>query len=280
MGLFSQNFLKGGTGHRLTGLPRYSELLDRDLRRFLLVNLLTLAGLLPFLLGVLAAVLSSSILLLIPACILGGAIAGPALSGMYDAVLRSLRDAPGKCLENYKRAWKQNWRQSILPGILFCVLLGFYLFMLMMFWQAPQLPGFGTLALYLCSLVLFTMFFSLYWPQLVLFEQSGRQTAKNCLLFLLRYFWKTLGCSLLQVLYWGVIVLFLPWSAVLLPLTGLWFILFTANFLLYGTLNEVFRIEEQIAQAFPEQAAFYESDEEWLRRKQSEGKQTEGRTDK
>lgn len=270
MSLFSKNYLRPGNGQRLKGLPRYGELLDRDFKRFFLVNLLTLLGFLPFALGVLAAILSSSLLLLIPSCIIGGITAGPSLSCMYDAIFRSLRDAPGKCMENYKRAWKQNWRQSVLPGILFCLLSGFYLFLLMMFWSASNLPGFGTLAVCLFSLILFFMFFSLYWPQLVLFEQPGKQIIRNCLLFLLRFFWKTLGCSLLQILYWGIIILFFPWSVILLPLTGIWFILFTENFLLYGTLNDVFRIEERISQAFPEQTALYESDEEWLKRKQAE----------
>mgnify|MGYP007067135494 CR=1 FL=1 len=270
MGLFSNNYSKNGTGRRLTGFARYTELLDRDFKRLFLVNLLTLIGFLPFLLGMLAAILTSSVLLLLPACILGGILAGPSLSCMYDAVFRSLRDATGKCLENYKRALKQNWRQSILPGIVFCLLVGFYVFMLMMFWLATTPPGLGTTALYLFCLIMFTMFFSVYWPQVVLFHQSIRQTLRNCLLFLLRYFVKTLGCAMLCVLYWGIIVLFLPWSVVLLPLTGFWFIVFTANFLLYNTLDQAFHIEDQIAQAFPEQIAVYEDDEQWLKRKQSE----------
>lgn len=259
-----------GTGQRLTRTARFSELLGRDFKRFFIVNLLTLLGFLPFALGVLIAILSSSILVLIPACIFGGALAGPSLSCMYDIIFRSLRDAPGKCMENYRRACKQNWRQSVLPGIIFCLFLGCYAFMLMLFWWAETAPGFGTIALFFVSLILFTMFFSLYWPQVVLFEQSGAQRFKNCLLFMIRFFWKTFGCALLQIGYWAVILLFLPWSAAFLPLIGLWFILFVENFLLYNTLDGVFGIEEKIAQDFPEQVAFYEDDEEWLKRKQEE----------
>ena len=66
-----------GTGRRLTGTARFSELLGRDFNRFFTVNLFTLLGFLPFTLGALAAILSSSILVLIPACVLGGALAGP-----------------------------------------------------------------------------------------------------------------------------------------------------------------------------------------------------------
>lgn len=268
MALFSNFHQPAGTGQRLNGFPRYQELIGRDFKRFLTVNLLTLLGFLPFILGVLFSVLSSSVLVLIPACIIGGTIAGPALSCMHDAIFRSLRDVSGKCLENYKRAWKQNWRQSMIPGIIFCLLLGFYTFMLATFWWAMQLPSLGTLAVYFVGLTLLTMFFSIYWPLIALFEQSAGQRFQNCLLFTIRFFWKTLGCALLQILYWAVIALFFPWSIILLPFIGVWFILFTADFILYNTMNEIFSIEEQISEAFPEQAPFYESDEDWLKRKQ------------
>lgn len=257
-------------GKRLTGFPRYTEVLERNIKKFLFTNLLTLVGFLPFGIGVALSILSSSVLILIPACIVGGIFAGPALSCMYDAVMRSLRDGSGKCLEGYKHAWKQNWRQSLLPGILFCLMLGIYIFMAMLFWWSVRFPGWGTIALYAFSLLIFTMFFSICWPQIVLFKVSFRQCAQNCLLFILRFFPKILGIALLQILYWIVMILFLPWSAFLMLVIGFWFILYTANFLIYNTFNNIFRIEEQIAIAFPEQVPFYEDDEAWLKRKQEE----------
>lgn len=268
MALFSNYHLPEGNGQRLTGASRYWELIGRDFKRFLITNLLTLLGFLPFIVGVLVSILSSSVLVLIPACVIGGMAAGPVLSCMHDATFRSLRDVSGSCLENYKRAWKQNWRQSILPGIIFCLLLGFYAFMAVTFWWAARLPSLGTFVVYLAGLIMFTMFFSIYWPQIALFEQSSGQRFRNSLLFIIRFFWKTLGCALMQILYWAVIILFFPWSIILLPFIGVWFILFTVNFILYCTMDEVFAIEEQIAEAFPEQAPFYESDEDWVKRKQ------------
>lgn len=258
------------SGKRLTGFPRYTEVLEQNMKKFLFTNLLTLAGFLPFGIGVALAILSSSILVLIPSCMIGGIFAGPAISCMYDAIMRGLRDVPGKCWENYRHAWKQNWRQSLLPGILFCFLLGFYIFMAMLFWWSARFPGWGTLILYVFSLLLFLMFFSVCWPQIVLFQQPFLQSARNCLLFILRFFPKTAGIALLQLFYWAAMILFLPWSVMMMPLIGFWFILYTANFLLYDTLNDSFRIEEQIADMFPEQVPFYEDDEAWLKRKQEE----------
>ncbi|XCP86534.1 hypothetical protein ABXS75_06990 [Roseburia hominis] len=257
-------------GKRLTGFPRYTEVLERSIKNFLFTNLMTLLGFLPFAIGVMLAILTSSVLILIPACIIGGVFGGPALSCMYDTVLRSLRDASGKCRETYKRAWKQNWRQSILPGVLFCLMLGFYIFMAMLFWWSTHFPGWGTLALYAVSLLFFTMFFSILWPQIALFDQPFLSSARNCLLFMLRFFPKTAGVAVLQIAYWLIMVLFLPWSVLLLPLIGFWFILYTANFLIYTTLNSSFQIEEKIAGAFPEQVPFYEDDDAWVTRKQKE----------
>ena len=79
---------------------------------------------------------------------------------------------------------------------------------------------------------------------------------------------------MLQVVYWGIMALFLPWTLLLVPLIGFWFILFLSNFLIYDTMNDVFEIEDKIAQAFPDQAVIYEDDEAWLKRKQEEDHET------
>lgn len=67
-------------GKRLTGFPRYTEVIELNIKKFLLVNLLTVVGFIPFGAGVILAILSSSVLVLIPSCMIGGIIAGPALS--------------------------------------------------------------------------------------------------------------------------------------------------------------------------------------------------------
>lgn len=263
-------------GKRLTGLSRYTEVLERYFSKFFFTNILTLIGFLPFTAGVVWAILSSSFLIMILTALIGGIFVGPALSCMYDAVFRGLRDvAP-----DFRHAWTQNWKQSILPGILFCLLLGTDIFMAMLFWWASSFPGWGTIALYLFSIFMITMFFSIIWPQIILFDQTLFQNIRNSLLFILLHFPRTFGAALLQILYWGAFALFLPWSLFLLPLTGFWFSLYTTNFLLYDTLNDCFQIEKRIAEAFPEQAPFYEDDDAWLRRKQQEGQHDQHSTDR
>ena len=62
----------------------------------------------------------------LPLCLLAacctGWLVGPALTGLYDTILRALRDEPGFWWHTYKRVWKQSFKSSFLPGMIFTVL--------------------------------------------------------------------------------------------------------------------------------------------------------------
>ena len=101
---------------RQTGFYRCRQLLSARFGRWWKINLLTLAGFAPLAVGLFYSVASSSILVLLPCSLLGGMIAGPFLAGMYDAILRGLRDDPRPWWDGYQQSWKQNWRGSLIPG--------------------------------------------------------------------------------------------------------------------------------------------------------------------
>ncbi len=244
MGLFFPEDPHFNETKRQTGFYRYRQLLSARFGRWWKTNLLTLAGFVPLTAGIFYAVASTSILVLLPASLLGGMIAGPFLAGMYDAILRGLRDDPLPWRESCKRAWKQNWKSSLVPGALLGLVLGVYTFMTMLFWWAERTPSPGTLALYLFALLIVVIVNTLYWPQLVLFQQKASIRLQNCLLFCIKYFWRVLGVGLLQLGYWTVFVLFAPWTLLLLPVLGVWYILFLSQFLIYTQMNEAFSIEE------------------------------------
>lgn len=160
MGLFSVTDWGPGNGQREVGSARFRELIHRDFGKFFLANLFTAAGFLPFASGCVYAILSKSVLVLIISGLIGGAIAGPFLSGMTDCIYRSLRDAPGGFFENWKKAMRQNLKASIVPGMILFLLTGVYLFMgVMIFWWASSLPGLGTIAIYLFGMLIMIMFF-------------------------------------------------------------------------------------------------------------------------
>jgi uncharacterized membrane protein YesL len=228
---------------RQTGFRRYKQLMSVRFGQWWKVNLLTLLGFLPLAGGIFYAVAVSSILVLYPCAIVGGMIAGPFLAGLYDAVLRGMRDEPRPWWDCWKLAWKQNWKGAMLLGAVMGLLLGSCTFMGMLFWWAQTPPSLGTVALYLFALLLILVANTLLWPQLVLFRQTPGIRLRNAVLFLIKYFWRVMGVGLLQLAYTAVLVLFAPWSLFLLPITGLWYIIFLSQFLLYEQMNGAFHIE-------------------------------------
>ena len=244
MGLFFPEDPHFDETQRQTGFYRYRQLLSVRFGRWWRTNLLTLAGFAPLAAGIFYAVASGSLLVLLPCSILGGMIAGPFLAGLYDSILRGLRDDPTPWRDAYARAWRQNWKSSLIPGALLGLALGVYAFMAMLFWWAERAPSPGTVALYLSALLAVLIINTLYWPQLVLFRQKASVRLRNCLLFCMKYFWRILGVGLLQLGYWIAFVLFAPWTLLLLPILGIWYILFLTQFLIYNQMDEALRIEE------------------------------------
>lgn len=244
MGMFLPDDPHINENERQTGFYRYRQLLNTRFSQWWKVNFLTLAGFVPLAAGIFYAVGTSSVLVLLPCSILGGMIAGPFLAGMYDALLRGMRDDPLPWKDAYARSWKQNWKGSLVPGALLGLMVGLYAFMGMLFWWAENSPSLGTVLLYLFSLLLVLTANSLYWPQLVLFSQRASVRVRNCVLFYIQHFWRVMGVGLLHLGYWALIVLFAPCSLLLMLVTGVWYILFVSQFLIYEQMDESFHIEE------------------------------------
>ncbi len=231
--------------HRQEGFARYKQLMSFYGFNWLRVNLLTTAGALPLAAGVLMALLASSLVVLLPASILGGAIFGPFLAGMVDAIMRGLRDAPGNWWKNYKKAWKQNWKGSLLPGAVLGFFVGLYAFMAYIMMSARVSPTPGTLVMALVSLALVIWFNTLYWPQLALFSQSALNRARNAMLFTIKHSIRVLVAVLIQLVWIAFIVLLAPWTIVVVPFLGFWFPMLLSLLRLYADLNRDLNIEEQ-----------------------------------
>lgn len=160
----------------LTGFNRYKQLLSVRFGQWWKVNMITLLGMTPLAAGIICSIGVSSVLILLPCSILGGMIAGPFLAGLYDAILRGLRDDPLPWRDAWVRSWRQNWKASLIPGALMGLTAGLYAFMAML--------------LYLFSLLLLLVVCTIYWPQLVLFDQTAAVRLRNCILFCVTYFWR------------------------------------------------------------------------------------------
>lgn len=128
--------------------------------------------------------LMNSLPVMLISAVVGGVLAGPVLAGMYDTVLRALRDEAGYWWSTYRRAFRQNWKASILPGIIYCVVVTMQIFLVYfcfnMLYQGVNV-GIGMWVATVLHLLLFHMLFAYMWPQVVLLDQPLTMTLKNSL---------------------------------------------------------------------------------------------------
>lgn len=255
MGLFpSANDFKPGHGvekdaPRKTGIGRFFELVGRDMGPMFAANLLTCIGFLPVISLVYIGFLMNNLIVMLVSAALGGILAGPALAGMYDTVLRALRDEAGYWWRTYRRAYKRNFKASILPGIFYCVVVTMQIFMVYfcfnLLYQGVNV-GLPVWVATVLNLVIFHMFFSYMWPQVVLLDLPFGTLIKNSLHCMIGFLPHALAASLVQVLFWGVVILCMPMGLLLMLVFGFWFSCEVSAQIVYGDLDRVFHVEERI----------------------------------
>lgn len=248
MGLFFPMDDENRRPFRRRGFARYRQLLERDWKSYILMDFIALVTFIPYGLGVAWAILTGSSLLLIPFSLIGGMIAGQGVAAMMDFLLRRARDDTMAVGPAFRKSLRQNWRAALLPGAVEGLFVGLVIFSGLVMLRTGEITALNVAA-FAVAAVVFTMVFDLLWPQVVLFEQRPMVRLKNCALFIMQNPWRVLGGAVLQVAWWTVTFLFMPWTAFLVPFLGIWYILFVSVAIKYDTLNESFEIEEQIKSA-------------------------------
>ncbi len=241
MSLHSSNH--SGT-HRPSRLRRLWTTFTRDIPGLLGAGLLAAFSGLIYVVSLLLSIDSHALLPMLIGCPLGGLIAAPQLFGISDTVLRSIRDEEDGWWKAYRQAWKQNVKCSLLPGALGGLLFGLQTFIL-------AHVGSLQLGLYLLLVMLLGVVLSIAiatWllPQLVLMELPLHRALLNSILLCARYPLKTLGATAIQLLYWGVIILVLPYSLALFVLLNFWLPVLCSTIVIYDTLDDTFHIEETL----------------------------------
>lgn len=234
---------------RKTGILRFFEVVGRDLTGMFLANFLACLGFVPGICIVLFGFASGSLVVMVAGAVIGGAIAGPCLAGVYDTVLRALRDEPGYWWSTYRRAFRQNWKNSILPGIFYGLIITLQVSLVYFCVTMPARGvqvGTGIWVGAILNLIVFHMLFTYMWPQVVLLNQPFHQTLVNSLLCMLGFLPHALAASLLQIVFWGIVILTMPLGVVLMVLLGFWFTTEICCQMITGDLERVFHVEAQI----------------------------------
>ena len=231
---------------RKVGLPRFFELMGRDLWPLYKSSFLCVLGFLPGTVLAVLGMMGHSALLTVVGGVLAGLVGGPFLSCMMDTVLRALRDEPGYWWHTYKHAWKQNWKQSLVPGALLGLFVGSWSWML----RAQALADNTSTALWVASLAgifVCTGFFSWLLAQVPLVDLPLPQLAKNAGLMFFAFFPRTAAAALVLAAYWGLTLLYLPATILVIVVFGFWLPVTVAGMILYPGLDKVFRLEETLA---------------------------------
>ena len=261
MGLFS-NFNKPGPGvapdaPRKQGLARLVEILGRDIGSFFKAGMLAFVSALPFLVGMVLAVLSHGLSVAIAAGIVGGALAGPQLVGLADTLLRSLRDEPGFWWETYRRAWKRNAKAALVPGGIFGLLFGSEIFLF--FHLADMQATAPVVVMMLVGTALVLGIFTYVWPQIALLDLPLGTLLKNAVFLFLGYLPASLGAMAVQFIYWALVVVFFPLSMPVWLFTNFWVPMTPSLLIVYNGINKSFGIEDAIKKMRDEELAAHSS---------------------
>ena len=248
--MFEQNFMPEGAEinpdtPRKKGLARLFEILSRDL------DGIFLSGALAMLVCVPAAILAGIALWLgsLPLCLLSGAVGGliaaPVFCGMLDTILRALRDEPGYWWHTYRMAWKQNWRESLLPGAGAGFCLGLWAFLLYALPDLENVP----ISVWICMVlgIFFLLVFCLYlFAQVVLVSVSQTERLKNAALFMIGFLPRTLAAGAVLCIYWGVMLAWMPYTIPVVLILGFWLPCTLALQIIYPALDKAFHLEKTI----------------------------------
>ena len=83
-------------------------------------------------------------------------------------------------------------------------------------------------------------------PQVVLLDQPLSLTLKNSINCMIAFLPHALAASIVQILFWGVVILCMPLGLLLMLVFGFWFVTEVSCQIVYGDLDRVFHIEESI----------------------------------
>lgn len=239
MGLFSYDFY----GTRRDSVPknplaRFWGLLTGHIGALLGAGALAMLGSAVYAAGMILAIDNHGLIIALIAGPLGGMLALPQLCGLTDLMLRALRDESEPWWPTYRNAWRRNLRSCLLPGALGGLLFSVQLFLFAHFTRLDL--DLFLLIFMVIGVVLSTAIATWLLLQLALVELPLGRAFLNAVLLCLRYPLRTLGATLLQLVYWAFIVIAFPHTLVLFFLLNFWLPGLIVTMLLYKPLKEVF----------------------------------------
>ena len=248
-------------GRRPKGAARLWEMLTRDLGSFWKASLFCCLAIVPGGLLVATGLLGGTWLLVLAGGILIGVLGAPFYCGMLDTVLRSLRDEPGYWWHTYSRAWRQNWRDCLIPGLLLGLWGGAWGSALMLFADMEQAINNTWVSLMVAGVLSVGLFNNLFC-QIPLLSLPLGTLMRNALFLFLGYLPRTLAAAAIQSAYWAVVFFAMPYDVPFFVALGFWVPCLFSAAVLYPCLESAFHIEQTLKERKDEEVEAYMAERE------------------
>jgi len=266
MGFFTRDFSKAGPGvpkdePRKKGIARFFEIIIRENRDLMKVNLLFTLAVLPsavlFILGLFNIFTLGLFFSIVATYPVGGAMAAS-----FFCITRMLRDDPAFVWDDWKRKFRESLRQAGITGVLCATFLYTQFFM---FWLPVMLDGLVAGELEgnaepvladptwilagLILLILFNMVTPYIFLHFAYIKLGAYTSVKNSFIMAFSSFGRSFMGAAAGLLPWVAFFMFFQISFVLLPLIPLFF--FVISWLLtlmwvWPVFNKRFSIEETL----------------------------------
>jgi len=254
MGLFNRNYDKPGPGvqkdePRKKGIARFFELLVRDFWDMTKLNILLCICILPslavFIIGFLGYYAGFALLLSV---LLAFPIGGAIVAYVYY-ITKMMRDDPSYVWYEFKRKFKENYRQAAPVGML-CTIFVYAQILLWVRMIAVDFEGdFVWFIVGLFSLVLFGMIAPYIFMSFAYIELNTIRIIKNSVLMSFGHLPRSFMGVVMGGIMWVVIALFYPYSMMALPfvvLFGVSISMLLSLMWVWPPFNEHFKVEETL----------------------------------
>ncbi|MDL2323826.1 DUF624 domain-containing protein [Ruminococcaceae bacterium OttesenSCG-928-A16] len=231
MALFKNNYNKPGPGvpknaPKKKGFARFFEIFGRDSGNLVKLNLLVFVCELPSVIAFIVAIMGFLsgqgqwfMLFLLLALVLSFPV-GPARTAEAYILTKMLRDDPGFAWHDFKAKFKENFKTSLVPGLIFSAVTGSQILAGLYFFLMGAQIHFVWVAVYIVSVLLFSMAAPYFFVQAAYLDLKTGPMLKNSLFLAMGYMPRSFAgaiINLLLMLGQGVLIFLVFPPAIILP---------------------------------------------------------------
>lgn len=214
MGAFWQRYNEPGPGvdpeePRKKGIRRFLEIVGQDAGNLVKLSLIYQGFLLPsqvlFLLFIYMGSAQPGLtpLLFLPLFLGAAVVVGPAATARFYCLTKMLMDMPGFLWHDFWKAFKENFRSTAIPGIVYSSILAVQAYMVFAILLSTEPVNYMFMASILVSIILFSMLTPYYFLQAAYLEQSQGVRLKNTVFLSFGHLKRSIILAVVDIVFWG-----------------------------------------------------------------------------